>query len=79
VARSEVPFIVVHEYLERRLMREEKLHYDQAHEICSGVEWDLRKRREPISLLSASRDKLVKRDLAHLNPEFYEWVLRHRV
>jgi hypothetical protein len=44
VDHREMPFIVCHEYLERRLMRDEGMEYDPAHEVCSKVEFDLRKR-----------------------------------
>src|SRR5438067_959895 len=40
--RWELPFIVSHEYLELRLMRDLGIEYDKAHEICSKVEFDLR-------------------------------------
>jgi len=45
VDRREVPFIVCHEYLERRLMRDAGLEYDRAHEICSTVEFELPRAR----------------------------------
>src|SRR5712691_1771395 len=40
--RAEMPFIVAHEYLELRLMRDADVEYDPAHEICSKVEFKLR-------------------------------------
>ena len=43
---AELPFIVAHEYVEHRLMRDEKMEYDPAHELCSEMEFDLRKSRE---------------------------------
>src|SRR5207249_5041677 len=43
VDRRELPFIVAHEYLELRLMRDAGVEYDPAHEICSTVEFELRK------------------------------------
>src|SRR6202011_3256568 len=43
--RWELPFILCHEYLELRLMRDKGLAYDKAHEICSKVEFNLRKGR----------------------------------
>lgn len=61
VDRREVPLILCHEYLERRLMRDEKLEYDKAHVICAQVEFDLRKKRGATPLLVRGRKKLSKR------------------
>src|SRR5260370_32076370 len=41
--RWELPYILSHEYLELRLMRDEGIEYDEAHDICSKVEFKLRK------------------------------------
>ena len=38
VDEREVPFVVCHEYLERRLMRDAGLGYDRAHEIASALD-----------------------------------------
>lgn len=38
----ELPYILAHEYLELRMMRDGGLEYDEAHEIASGIEFDLR-------------------------------------
>ena len=54
VDHRELPFIGCHEYLERRLMRDEGLDYDTAHEICSKVEFNLRKSKEPTSSTTSS-------------------------
>jgi hypothetical protein len=79
VDRRELPFIVCHEYLERRLMRDAKLDYDRAHEICSAVEFDLRKARGPTKLLTGGRRKFGKAHLPRLvRPEVFEYALaRH--
>ncbi|HEX5271746.1 MAG TPA: hypothetical protein VFW33_14710, partial [Gemmataceae bacterium] len=77
VDRREVPFIVSHEYTERRLMRDEGLDYDTAHEICSKVEFDLRKRKGATPLLVRGRRKLAKPDLPRLtDDEVFEHVKR---
>src|SRR5207249_2657119 len=60
VDRREVPFIVSHEYLERRLMRDEGLGYDKAHEICSKAEFRLRKCEGATPLLTSGGRKLTK-------------------
>ena len=75
--RSEIPFILCHEYIEMRLMRDEGLDYDRAHEICSKMEFSIRKGKGAKSLLAPGRRKLVKRDLPHLtkNNVFY-YVLK---
>jgi len=80
VDRREVPFIVSHEYLERRLMRDAELDYDTAHESCSAVEFDLRKGKGAASLLVRGRRKLAKPDLLGLTAdEVFEYVVRTHV
>ncbi len=80
VDRRELPFIVSHEYVERRLMRDEGLDYDTAHAICSRVEFDLRKGRGAAPLLVTGRRKLRKNDLARLTGEdVFQYVLRNYV
>jgi hypothetical protein len=83
VDRREIHFIVCHEYLERRLMRDAGLRYDRAHEICSQVEFDLRLGKGATPLLTGGRRKLGKCDLPKLtSEEVYAYVLdthsRHR-
>jgi hypothetical protein len=76
VDRRELPFIVCHEYLERRLMRDLGLEYDPAHELCSKVEFDLRKSEGLTPLLTGGRRKLSKRDLPRLTrTEVFEAVV----
>ncbi|HYT88513.1 MAG TPA: hypothetical protein VEL76_07375 [Gemmataceae bacterium] len=79
VDRREVPFIVTHEYLERRLMRDKKLGYDTAHEICSKVEFELRKGKGIAPLLVRGRRKLSKQDLPRLTSDevFAEVIKRY--
>ena len=80
VDRREVPFILCHEYTERRLMRDEGLDYDTAHEICSRVEFDLRKCEGAAPLLVPGRRKLHKTDLPRLvSDEVFQYVLRNYV
>ncbi len=77
VDRREIPFIISHEYLERRLMRDEKLDYDTAHEICSKFEFKLRKREGAAPLLIKGRRKLSKSDLAKLTTdEVFEYAVK---
>lgn len=61
-------------------MRDEALDYDTAHEICSQVEFDLRKRRGTTSLLVSGRHKLTRKDLPRLtSDEVFQCGLRtHR-
>jgi hypothetical protein len=76
----ELPFIVSHEYLERRLMRDEELDYDTAHEICSRVEFDLRKARGATPLLVTRHHKLHRKDLARLTgDEVFQYVVHNYV
>jgi hypothetical protein len=80
VDHRELPFIVSHEYLERRLMRDEELAYETAHAICSKVEFDLRKARGATSLLVNGQRKLHKKDLVRLTEEeVFQYVLRTHV
>jgi hypothetical protein len=80
VDRREVPFILSHEYLERRLMRDEGLDYDTAHAIASRVEFDLRKTRGGTPLLVSGRRKLTKKDLPRpTSDEVFQYVLRSYV
>src|SRR4029453_15337671 len=55
VDHREIPFIVSHEYLERRLMRDEGIDYDTALDICSRVEFDLRKGKGAMPLLATGK------------------------
>jgi hypothetical protein len=80
VDRREVPFILAHEYTERRLMRDEGVDYDTAHAICSRVEFDLRKMKGATPLLVSGPRKLRKGDLDRLtSDEVFDFVLRHYV
>lgn len=36
---KEIPFILIHEFVERTLMKEKKMKYDDAHNIAARVEW----------------------------------------
>jgi hypothetical protein len=57
-------------------MRDERLDYDKAHEICSKVEFNLRKGEGAAPLLGAGRRKLAKNDLPRLTEdEMYQFVL----
>ena len=76
--RGEIPFLVAHEYLELRLMRDEKLEYDEAHEICSKVEFKLRLNEGIKPLLAPGRRKLSKADLPKLtSEEVFAYLLRY--
>jgi len=61
-------------------MRDAKLDYDTAHEICSKVEFQLRK-NEPIKLfLAPGRRKMTTGDLPQLTSEdFFDYVVKHYV
>jgi hypothetical protein len=76
----ELPFITAHEYLERRLMRDAGMGYDRAHEVCSVVEFDLRKGGEVKGFLAPGRRKVRKPDLPRLtSPELFDYVLKNYV
>jgi hypothetical protein len=80
VDHRELPCIVCHEYIERRLMRDEGMEYGPAHEVCSKVEFELRKREGATPLLARGRRKLSKGDLPGLaGEEVFEYVLKKHV
>ncbi|MFL5245360.1 MAG: hypothetical protein ACJ8FY_24965 [Gemmataceae bacterium] len=80
VDRRERPYILTHEYLERRLMRDAGLGYDHAHEICSTVEFDLRKNEEIKTFLASGRRKVQKKDLPRLTrQDLFVFFLRKYV
>jgi hypothetical protein len=77
---AEVPYILAHEYLERRLMRDKGLPYDHAHEICVAVEFALRRGKGIRCFLAPDRDKPEKDDLARLTtPEVFHYVVEHHL
>jgi hypothetical protein len=77
---EELPFIVAHEYLEHRLMRDEKLEYDEAHEICSSVEFDLRKAPTRRAYPGLSQRRFTRDELAKLtDPALFEYVVKRHV
>jgi len=69
VDHREIHFIVCHEYLERRLMRDKGLGYDHGHEIASHLEFDLRKGHGLTPLLASDRRKITKGDLPGLTTD----------
>ncbi len=74
----EIPFILAHEYLESRLMRDRGIEYDRAHEICSKMEFELRKGVGIKPSLAPGRRKLHKTDLPRLTaPEVFQAVVSH--
>jgi hypothetical protein len=80
VDRREVQFILCHEYLERRLMRDEQLDYDTVHNICARVEFNVRKGNGLAPLLVSGHRRLHKKDLVRLtSDEAFAYVLQHHV
>lgn len=79
VDRREFPFVLCHEYLERRLMRDGGLGYDRAHEIASALEYDLLKGAGLTPLLTnGRRGKIGKPDLPSLTrDDVYRFVCDH--
>lgn len=77
---AELPYIVAHEYLELRLMRDETLEYGPAHAICSAVEYELREGGDAKPLLAPGGRKFSERDLPGLtSPEFFAHVVKRHV
>ncbi len=80
VDHRELPYITAHEYLERRLMRDAGMEYDPAHEVCSTVEFDLRKNDRVKMFLAPGRRKIHTKDLHRLtSEELFDYVLKHYV
>jgi len=57
IKKDEIPFILLHEYVERTLMKEKKMKYDNAHNIAAKVEWKERPHG------------FTKEDIENLTPE----------
>jgi hypothetical protein len=77
VDHREMKYIVCHEYLERRLMRDRGMVYDGAHEIASKLEYDLRKGRGLTPLLAGGKGKISKADLPGLaRDDVFSFVLK---
>lgn len=80
VDHREIPYIVCHEYLERRLMRDAGLGYDHAHDVCSSVEFNLRRNERVKLFLAPGRRKIHKKDLQRLpSEELFSYVRQHYV
>jgi len=80
VHQREIPFILAHEYIEHRLMRDEKIDYDTAHDICSRVEFQLRKNQGIKRFLASGRRGVKKGDLQRLTTaEPFAFVLKNYV
>lgn len=77
---AEIPFVVAHEYVELRLMRDLAIPYARAHPISSKVEYALREGGGKTSLLLPADRALGRRDLSALAaPGFFESVVKHHV
>ena len=58
-------------------MRDCEFGYDEAHAICSKVEFDLRWRRPVEGFLASRRRRLAKADVPKLtSPDFFQCVLK---
>jgi hypothetical protein len=78
--RPELPFIVSHEYIELRLMRDTGIDYDKAHEICSRMEFNLRKGKGASSLIAPGHGKLTRRDLTRLTgDDVFNYIMKQYV
>lgn len=76
--RGELPYVISHEYLELRLMRDRKLSYDDAHEIAAKLEFRLREGKGLMRVLAPGKDRLGKADLPRLTrPEVFAYVTGH--
>jgi len=72
IARAEILFMVSHEYLELRLMRDRGLGDDKAHKAAAKVEFTLREGDGIQSMLAPKAGPLAESDLPGLTtPEFF--------
>ncbi|MCA1684824.1 MAG: hypothetical protein LC745_02325 [Planctomycetia bacterium] len=77
---AEIPYVIAHEYLELRLMRDEGLDYDHAHEISATVEYEIREGGGARSLVAPGGRKFAERDLPGLtSPAFFDYVVQHHL
>jgi hypothetical protein len=63
---NEIPFIVLHEFVERTFMKKNKMKYDDAHDIASKVEWSIR----PNNFTKKDIDKLTEEKLIEWGNKF---------
>ncbi|GAC1475248.1 MAG: hypothetical protein NVSMB9_27300 [Isosphaeraceae bacterium] len=77
--RAELPYIIAHEYIEMRLMRDRGLEYDPAHAISAEMEYELREGGEFQSSILPQGGRFTKRDLPRLTtPEFFDLVVKRQ-
>lgn len=60
--KSEMPLIVLHEFVERTLMKTKGIEYDKAHTIASKVEFAKEDKFDRNDVLSMTEDKALKMD-----------------
>ena len=61
----EIPYIILHEFVEREIMKYRKMSYDKSHEIAAKVEWEMRgeggfTKEEALSLTKVKALELAK-------------------
>ena len=72
----EMVFILAHEYLELRMMRDSGLSYDHAHEIASKIEFEFRRGESGFPIATGRR--LRKSDIPSLaDPKVYDYLREH--
>jgi hypothetical protein len=77
---SELPYIVAHEYMELRLMRDRGLSYDRAHTFAAREEYELREGTEARKTLGINGRKLTVRDLPRLtSPAYFDDVVQRHL
>ncbi len=77
---AELPFIVAHEYTEHRLMRDKGVEYDPAHEICSKVEFKLRRGAAVKEVFVPGGRPFGKADLPRLTSHrYFDYVVNRYV
>lgn len=80
ISNEELPYIIAHEYIEIRLMRDKQLDYNHAHTLAAEMEYDLRKASSRSDFPGLSRHVLDKSHLSALTtPEYFNYVEKHYV
>jgi sRNA-binding regulator protein Hfq len=58
--KLEIPITILHEYVERALMKYKKLSYDEAHTIASKVDWKKRRKFDKTDVMALSIEEALK-------------------
>lgn len=66
INEHEIPFIILHEFVEKTFMKKDKMNYDNAHDIASKVEWSKR----PDNFKKKDAENLTEKEALSLGNKF---------